>query len=71
LTSVTISDNLLAGGKHAIFGQDATSLTISGNRVSNLYFPHCGAAGGAVVGGATAWSGNVWDDSLQPVAKPG
>jgi hypothetical protein len=75
LGTVQITDNLLAGGDYVLYGdatnvanRGITSETVTGNRFSRLYFPD-----GALYGPATympssyTWSGNIWDDTGQPV----
>jgi hypothetical protein len=72
-----IDNNLVAGGGYTIYGgqnpggQTSHDVRITNNRFSRLYFPKSGYYGPltAFNPGApgNAWSGNVWDDTDQPV----
>jgi hypothetical protein len=75
LGPATITNNLLAGGGYTIYG-DATNIgsgfnppeTVTGNRFSKLYYPNCGNYGiDDYMPSSYTWSGNVWDDTGQPV----
>jgi hypothetical protein len=76
LGAVQITNNLLAGGDYTLYG-DATNVanrgisseTVTGNRFSRLYFPDGGLYGPATyMPSSYTWSGNIWDDTGQPVA---
>jgi hypothetical protein len=80
-TNVTIEDNLLAGGGYAIYGGDegddnvspATDIRVLDNRLSSLYFSHCGYYGWIVdfntpPGAGDVASGNYWDGSGRPAS---
>ena len=64
-----ITDNLLAGGSYAIYagqntgGPKTSNITITGNRISNIYYPLGGQYGpvAAFNAATTTWTGNVWD----------
>ncbi len=73
LQDAQITNNLLAGGGYAIYG-DATnehnygirSETITGNHFSRLYYGNGGYYGvcdDQYLPSAATWSGNVWDDT--------
>jgi hypothetical protein len=72
LGTVQITNNLLAGGGYALYGgagSGITAETVTGNRFSRLYYPNCGYAGPeAYMPPTFTWSGNVWDDTNQPVS---
>lgn len=73
-----VNDNLLAGGSYAIYagqntGGPATSgITITYNRISNIYFPLGGQHGPAAAynNTTTTWTGNTWDATGQAIAAP-
>lgn len=73
---VQITNNLLAGGDYILYGDatnvnnlGVTSETVTGNRFSRIYYPHGGLYGAAVyMPHSYTWSGNVWDDTGQPVS---
>jgi hypothetical protein len=76
--TLTITDNLLAGGGYALYGGGSGNggsvlgpVTVSSNRFSRLYFPNGGYYGIAAyfAMAVTSWTGNVWDDTGQPVAR--
>lgn len=72
VANVLIEDNFLAGGNYIIYGGSVTepppNLRVRDNRFSRLYFANGGFFGPvANGGGATEWSGNVWDDTGDPV----
>lgn len=72
-----IEGNLLAGGAYTIYGgqnpgaPDAFNIVITNNRISRQYFEKGGMYGPLAAFNATArgsvWSGNVWDDSGDPI----
>jgi hypothetical protein len=77
-TNCTVDDNLIAGGAYAIYGgQDSSHpgsgayVSITNNRFSTLYFSSCGQLGpdihydGSLAG--DVWSGNIWDNTNQPI----
>ena len=72
--SVTVNDNLLAGGGYSIYGGDtgegytgpATGIRITDNRLSSLFFGNCGYFGWLTdfnrpLGAGKVLSGNYWD----------
>lgn len=67
---LTLSDNLMAGGGYTIYGGGSTASTVSitGNRFSNLYYPNSGNFGldAYMNWNSTTWSGNMWDQSGKP-----
>jgi len=73
----TISDNLLAGGCYTIYGGAnagrwiPANITITGNRIANLYYPRGGYYGPATAvstgTNGDTWTGNIWDKTLKPV----
>ncbi len=81
-TTLTITNNLLAGGGYTLYGGTSCTtggcgsvkgpVTVTGNRFSNKYYPKGGYYGiGAYFdNAATTWSGNVWDSSLKGVPEP-
>jgi hypothetical protein len=71
-----ISDNLLAGGGYSVYGGASgsvtpTSIVITNNRFARIYSPRGGNWGPAVYvssgGTGDVWSGNVWDNTLEPI----
>jgi len=76
----TVHDNLLAGGGFTIYGGvrnggSATSnIKITGNRISNLYYPKGGFYGPAAYFDSGApgnvWSGNIWDATGKAISTP-
>ena len=76
----TVHDNLLAGGGFTIYGGvrnggSATSnIKITGNRISNLYYPKGGFYGPAAYFDSGApgnvWSGNIWDATGKTISAP-
>jgi PKD domain len=79
-TTLTITNNLMAGGGYMIYGGTSGSggkvvgpVTITGNRFSRKYYPEGGYYGVAsyLEDSVTTWSGNVWDETLQTVPMPG
>jgi hypothetical protein len=71
----TINNNLLAGGGYCIYGGQsgaeytglpATSIVVTNNQVSTMYYSGGGAFGPAVDftpgNSGNVWSGNVWSD---------
>lgn len=66
-----IADNLMAGGGYTLYAganagkeSGATSITVTGNRFSKLYYPRGGYFGPVTAfykGGGNIWSGNIWD----------
>jgi PKD domain-containing protein len=78
-TTLTIDDNLLAGGNFTIYGGGSGSggqilgpVTVRGNRFSRKYDANGGYYGVASYfnDAVTTWSGNVWDETLAPVEGP-
>ncbi len=79
-TTLTITNNLMAGGGYMIYGGTSGSggkvvgpVTITGNRFSRKYYPEGGYYGVAsyLENSVTSWSGNVWDETLKTVPMPG
>jgi hypothetical protein len=77
-TTLTITNNLMAGGGYVIYGGGSGSggkvvgpVTISGNRFSREFYPDGGSYGVAAYmnEAVTAWSGNVWDETLKTVER--
>ena len=81
-TTLTITNNLLAGGGYTLYGGASCTtsecgavkgpVTVTGNRFSSTYYPESGYYGiGAYFNNAvTTWSGNFWDDTLKSVPEP-
>ncbi|WP_315925073.1 hypothetical protein [Mesorhizobium sp. SP-1A] len=77
--NVTISRNLVSGGSYCFYGGDSGAfapargrIRILNNRLSEIYGQqgHCGTFGQVAsfaLNRGNEWSGNVWDDNLQPV----
>jgi hypothetical protein len=79
ITTLTITDNLMAGGDYVLYGGGSGGggavlgpVTVTGNRFSRLYAEQGGTYGvGAYFDDAvTLWSGNVWDETLEEVPGP-
>ena len=79
-TTLTITNNLMAGGGYMIYGGGSGSggkvvgpVTITGNRFSRKYYPEGGfyGVGSYFEDSVTTWSGNVWDETLKTVPMPG
>lgn len=79
LKNVTITDNLMAGGDYTLYccqtdawGVDTppSNTSITNNRFSREYFPKGGLYGPLADLNTTytKFTGNVWDDSLAPLA---
>ncbi len=75
-TTLTITNNLMAGGGYMIYGGGSGSggkvvgpVTITGNRFSREFYPEGGYYGVASYMNAavTQWSGNIWDETLKSV----
>jgi hypothetical protein len=72
-----IDDNLLAGGGYTIYGganpggKATSNIKITNNRISTIYFSDGGAFGPLAAfdfdGPGNVFSGNVWDNSGEPV----
>jgi hypothetical protein len=78
-TTLTITNNLMAGGGYMIYGGGSGSggsvvgpVTITGNRFSRKYYPEGGSYGVAsyLNNSVTTWSGNIWDETLKTVSMP-
>ncbi len=75
-----VADNLLAGGSYTIYaggragGDLSSNIVIENNRFSRLFFPDGGTFGPATsfdgTGEGNIWSGNIWDDTGEPVSTP-
>ena len=75
--NVKITGNLLAGGGYAVYGganpgkATPSNIVITNNRFSPMYYPHSGYYGThtatAVGKNGNVWSGNLWDNTGQPV----
>lgn len=77
-TTLSITDNLMAGGGYMIYGGGSGSggkvigpVTVTGNRFSRRYWPKGGYYGVAsyLNRAVTAWSGNRWDETLEEVGE--
>ena len=77
-TTLTITNNLMAGGGYMIYGGGSGSggkvvgpVTITGNRFSREFYPNGGYYGVAsyMNEAVTTWSGNVWDETLKSVER--
>jgi hypothetical protein len=77
-TTLTITNNLMAGGGYMIYGGTSGSggkvvgpVTITGNRFSREFYPNGGYYGVAAYmnEAVTSWSGNVWDETLKTVER--
>jgi hypothetical protein len=78
-TTLTITNNLIAGGDYVLYGGGSGSsgtvvgpVTVSGNRFSRIYYELGGSVGVATYfnDSVTSWSGNTWDETLEPVEAP-
>jgi hypothetical protein len=73
-----VTDNLLAGGGYTIYagqnngGPTTSHITITDNRISNLYFPHGGQYGPVTDfnSATTTWAGNIWDATGRIIPSP-
>jgi hypothetical protein len=79
-TTLSITDNLMAGGGYMLYGGGSGDegsvlgpVTVTGNRFSRHYFPEGGQYGvGAYFNeSVTDWLGNFWDETLKTVPRPG
>jgi hypothetical protein len=77
-TTLTITNNLMAGGGFVIYGGGSGSggkvlgpVTITGNRFSRKYYPKGGYYGtnSYMNYAVTTWANNIWDDTLKPVEE--
>jgi hypothetical protein len=80
-TTLTITNNLLAGGGYTLYGGTSCTtggcgsvvgpVTVTGNRFSRKYYPESGYYGVASYfdNAVTNWSGNIWDETLKPVEE--
>ncbi|MGH2853744.1 MAG: choice-of-anchor R domain-containing protein [Solirubrobacteraceae bacterium] len=80
-TTLTITNNLLAGGGYTLYGGTSCTtggcgsvtgpVTVTGNRFSRKYYPNGGYYGIAAYfnNAMTTWSGNVWDETLKSVEE--
>jgi hypothetical protein len=77
-TTLTITNNLMAGGGYMIYGGGSGSggkvvgpVTITGNRFSREFYPNGGYYGVAsyMNEAVTTWSGNMWDETLKSVER--
>jgi hypothetical protein len=81
-SNALVEGNLLAGGGYSIYGgasgsatqgaAAATDIVIAGNRFAPLYFANGGNFGPAMYvsnAAGDAWSGNIWDSTLQAIAE--
>jgi outer membrane biosynthesis protein TonB len=80
-TTLTITNNLLAGGGYTLYGGTSCTtggcgsvvgpVTVTGNRFSRKYYPESGYYGVASYfdSAVTTWSGNIWDETLKPVSE--
>jgi hypothetical protein len=70
--NVTVNGSFVAGGDYAIYGDTggdtSSNIAITNNRWSAMYYPSGGYYGACVWNdSATTLSGNLWDDTLNPV----
>ncbi len=73
-----VTDNLLAGGGYTIYagqnngGPTTSHITITNNRISNLYYPQGGQYGPVADFNAktTTWTGNIWDATGRTIPSP-
>jgi hypothetical protein len=71
----TIENNLVAGGGYTVYGgggsQTTFNIRIVNNRFARTFHPRSGYFGAVAAfertGPGNVWSGNVWDDTGQPV----
>jgi hypothetical protein len=77
-TTLTITNNLMAGGGYMIYGGGSGNggkvlgpVTVTGNRFSRKYYPEGGyyGADAYMTPAVTTWSGNIWDDTLKTVSE--
>jgi hypothetical protein len=77
--TLTITNNLLAGGGWSLYGGGSGNggnvlgpVTVSGNRFSRLYYPNGGyyGIGAYFILAVTRWTGNIWDDTGLPAISP-
>jgi hypothetical protein len=77
-TTLTITNNLMAGGGYVIYGGASGSggkvlgpVRITGNRFSRRYSPNGGSYGVAAYlnSAVSTWSDNIWDETLRPVGE--
>jgi hypothetical protein len=77
-TTLTITNNLMAGGGYMIYGGGSGSggkvlgpVTVTGNRFSRKYYPEGGYYGvdSYMEKAVTTWSGNIWDETLKSVSE--
>jgi hypothetical protein len=78
-TTLTVTDNLMAGGGYMIYGGGSGSggtvigpVSVTGNRFSRLYYPKGGFYGvdAHFNPAVTAWSNNYWDDTHAQIPGP-
>ena len=75
--TLDVESSILAGGDYCIYGGAGTSsphtgpVTIKNNRFSRIFYSNCGQFGthAHFTNSVTTWSGNVWDDTKQPVSR--
>lgn len=72
LNNISVDNNIMAGGDFVVElgcpGDGNTNISVTNNRFSRIYYPKGGQYGASGVNVAvTAWSGNVWDDTLKSV----
>ena len=66
-----VDDNLLAGGGYTVYGggKNATGISFTNNRFARPYYAQSGQWGVVTDfyrNNGNVWSGNIWDDTLQP-----
>jgi hypothetical protein len=78
-TTLSITNNLMAGGGYMLYGGVSGSggkvlgpVTVTGNRFSRKYYPEGGYYGVASYfeNSVTSWSANIWDETLKSVPPP-
>jgi hypothetical protein len=73
INHVVVENNLLVGGGYTIYagtdvGGPVPDMKVLNNRFSRMFFPNGGYWNPVTATGpTTVWSGNVWDDTGQPV----
>jgi hypothetical protein len=70
--NVTVTDNVMGGGGYVLYGDSngdtSQNIVVTNNRFTRLYYPDGGGYDAEEQNdAATTFTGNVWDDTLQPV----
>ncbi len=66
-----VDDNLLAGGGYTVYGggPNSSGISFTNNRFARMYYAQSGQWGVVTdfySNNGNVWSGNIWDDTLQP-----